>query len=164
MGLERSGKDDTNSRMYGKFAVSPERQACLETDGAVQGDKKSQPLFSLLHFSLGSVLYGFFFGCVFALVRIATGNLAYTVVMHLIFNAINVLLSYASFEHIPQWVIITFIILGGVGFILLGFTFFSKNRVKISENGGLRLHRLVTKEGYVTMMVCVAVMGMLLIV
>ena len=124
----------------------------------------SSIFFALLHFSLGSVLYGFFFGCVFALVRIATGNLTYTVVMHLIFNSVNVLLSYASFEHIPQWVIITFIILGGVGFILLGFTFFSKNRVKISENGGLRLHRLVTKEGYVTMMVCVAVMGMLLIV
>lgn len=37
----------------------------------------SSLFFAMLHFSLGSILYGFFYGCVFALIRIATGNMMY---------------------------------------------------------------------------------------
>ena len=131
----------------------------IETGAAVL---ISSIFFALLHFSLGSVLYGFFFGCVFALVRIATGNLIYTVVMHLIFNSVNVLLSYASLERIPEWVVVAFMIMGIVGFIILCMIFFRKNKVELAEKSSLKRYRLITKEGYVTMGICLAVMGMLL--
>lgn len=131
----------------------------IETGAAVL---ISSIFFALLHFSLGSVLYGFFFGCVFALVRTATGNLTYTVVMHLIFNSINVLLSYASPERIPEWVVGAFMIVGIVGFIVLCVIFFRKNRVELAEKSSLKRYQLITKEGYVTMGICFVVMGMLL--
>lgn len=132
----------------------------IETGAAVL---ISSIFFALLHFSLGSVLYGFFFGCIFALVRIATGNLTYTVIMHLIFNSINVLLSYVNFEHIPEWAVVAFMIAGIVGFVILLIVFFRKNRVELAEKSNLKRYRLITKEGYVTMGICFAVMGMLLI-
>ena len=132
----------------------------IETGAAVL---ISSIFFALLHFSLGSVLYGFFFGCVFALVRIATGNLTYTVVMHLIFNSVNVLLSYASPERIPEWAVAAFMIAGIIGFVILLIVFFRKNRVNLAEKSSLKRYRLITKEGYVTVGICLAVMGMLLI-
>lgn len=124
----------------------------------------SSIFFALLHFSLGSVLYGFFFGCIFALVRIATGNLTYTVVMHLIFNSVNVLLSYASPERIPEWTVAAFMIAGIVGSVILLIVFFRKNRVELAEKSSIKRYRLITKEGYVTMGICLAVMGMLLMI
>ena len=132
----------------------------IETGAAVL---ISSIFFALLHFSLGSVLYGFFFGCIFALVRIATGNLTYTVVMHLIFNSVNVLLSYASPERIPEWAVAAFMIAGIIGFVILLIVFFRKNRVNLAEKSSLKRYRLITKEGYVTVGICLAVMGMLLI-
>ena len=133
----------------------------IETGAAVL---ISSIFFALLHFSLGSVLYGFFFGCIFALVRIATGNLTYTVVMHLIFNSINVLLSYASPEWIPEWAVAAFMIAGIVGFVILLIAFFRKNRVELAEKSSLKRYQLITKEGFVTMGICHAVMGMLLMI
>ena len=133
----------------------------IETGAAVL---ISSIFFALLHFSLGSVLYGFFFGCVFALVRIATGNLTYTVFMHLIFNSVNVLLSYSSPEWISEWAVAAFMIAGIVGFVILLIVFFRKNRVELAEKSSLKRYRLITKEGYVTMGICVAIMGLLLII
>ena len=43
----------------------------------------SSLFFALLHFSFGSVMYGFFFGLLFAVIRLSTGNLVYTIIMHL---------------------------------------------------------------------------------
>ena len=57
----------------------------------------SSLFFALLHFSFGSVMYGFFFGLLFAVVRITTDNLIYTMIMHCLFNLINVLLSYLEY-------------------------------------------------------------------
>ena len=132
----------------------------IETGAAVL---LSSIFFALLHFSLGSVLYGFFFGCIFALVRIATGNLLYTVIMHLVFNSINVLLSYAFPERISEWVVVSFMILGLAGFIVICLAFFSKNRVAISGRSSLKRCRLITKEGYVTIGICLAAMAALII-
>ena len=132
----------------------------IETGAAVL---ISSIFFALLHFSLGSVLYGFFFGCVFALVRIATGNLTYTVIMHLIFNSINVLLSYASPEKMTEWAVVAYMIVGIVGFIVICLAFFTKNGVELAEKSSLKRYRLITKEGYVTMGICIVIMGMLLI-
>lgn len=121
----------------------------------------SSLFFGLLHFSLGSVLYGFFYGCVFALVRIATGNMVYSMAMHLIFNAINVAVSYAGMIMIPGWVVVIVLFVGIAGFVVLCICFFRKN-VVILHTGGYKKRQLVTKEGYVTMAVCLGVMGMLL--
>ena len=132
----------------------------IETGAAVLF---SNIFFALLHFSLGSVLYGFFFGYVFALVRIETGNLVYTVIMHLVFNAINVFLSYAFPEWIPEWAVVGFMILGLAGFIVICFVFFSKNRVAMSGKSSLKRYRLITKEGYVTIGICLAAMAALVI-
>lgn len=46
--------------------------------------------FALMHMSFPAILYAFFYGCIFGLVRIATGNLIYTVIMHICFNAWNI--------------------------------------------------------------------------
>lgn len=121
----------------------------------------SSMFFALLHFSLGSVLYGFFYGCVFALIRIATGNMVYSMVMHLIFNAINVAVSYAGMIMIPGWFLIGAFIVGVIGFIVLCIFFFKKNPVELHVSG-YKGRQLVTKEGYITMAVCLEVMGMLL--
>lgn len=121
----------------------------------------SSLFFALLHFSLGSVLYGFFYGCVFALIRIATGNMMYSMVMHLVFNAVNVAFAYMGAFQIPGWFLIGAFIVGVIGFIVLCIFFFKKNPVElhISEYKG---RQLVTKEGYITMTVCLCVTGMLL--
>jgi len=123
----------------------------------------SSLFFALLHFSLGSVLYGFFYGCVFALIRIATGNMVYSMAMHLIFNAINVAVSYAGMIMIPGWFLIGAFIIGIIGFIVLCIFFFKKNHVELQVSG-YKGRQLVTKEGYITMAVCLCVMGMLLMV
>lgn len=122
----------------------------------------SSLFFALLHFSLGSVLYGFFYGCVFALIRIATGNMVYSMVMHLIFNAINVAVSYAGMIMIPGWFLIGAFIVGVIGFIVLCIFFFKKNPVELHVSG-YKGRQLVTKEGYITMAVCVLVAIMLLV-
>jgi len=123
----------------------------------------SSLFFALLHFSLGSVLYGFFYGCVFVLIRIATGNMVYSMVMHLIFNAINVAVSYAGMIMIPGWFLIGAFIVCVIGFIVLSIFFFKKNPVELHVSG-YKGRQLVTKEGYITMAVCLCVTGMLLMV
>ena len=123
----------------------------------------SSLFFALLHFSLGSVLYGFFYGCVFALIRIATGNMVYSMAMHLIFNVINVAVSYAGMIMIPGWFLIGAFIVGVIGFIVLCIFFFKKNHVELQVSG-YKGRQLVTKEGYITMAMCLCVMEMLLMV
>lgn len=124
----------------------------------------SSLFFALLHFSLGSVMYGFFFGCVFALVRTATENLIYTTAMHMTFNTVNVLLSYADLSSIPVWADLVFMVMGIIGFLILCVVFFSKNKVDMAGKGRFKRYRLITKEGYVTIGVCLTVMGMLLMI
>ena len=123
--------------------------------------------FALLHFSLGSVLYGFFFGLIFALVRVATDNLINTICMHMAFNTINVLLSYVDMSHVPGVAIVTTMIALAIGFVIIAIIFFREKRIyeKCSYSGKMKDRKpwkLITKEGYVTMGICLAVMGMLL--
>lgn len=79
----------------------------------------SSMFFGLLHFSLGSVIYGFFFGYVFTLVRVITGNLAYTMLMHVTFNSLNVLLGYVNIGVALVWVVIAVMAACIVGFVIL---------------------------------------------
>ena len=120
----------------------------------------SSLFFALLHFSPGSVLYGFFFGCVFALVRLSTNNLLMTIVMHTTFNGINVLLSYANLERIPNWIITMSFLMGVVGFLIMFVWLLSRNPVLV-EKGKYKKRNLITKEGVISLLICLCVMSML---
>ena len=125
----------------------------------------SSLFFALLHFSFGSVMYGFFFGLLFAVVRITTDNLIYTMIMHCLFNLINVLLSYIQLGEVSGVVVVITFIIAIVLFIALVILFFKKNTIDIRESyseGKYKPWKLITKEGYITMAVCISVMGMLL--
>lgn len=125
----------------------------------------SSLFFALLHFSFGSVLYGFFFGLLFAIVRLATDNLSYTIVMHGLFNSINVLLSYMRIETISVWLVVWIFTLSIIGFVVLLILFIMKNSINLRTScseGKYKHWKLITKEGFITMAVCMTVMCMLL--
>ena len=121
--------------------------------------------FALLHFSFGSVMYGFFFGLLFAVVRLATDNLAYTMIMHCLFNMINVLLSYVRLGEIPTEVVVGIFVVAIIGFVMLIILFFIKNTIDTSisrSEGRYKPWKLITKEGYITMVVCIIIIGLLM--
>ena len=125
----------------------------------------SSLFFALLHFSFGSVMYGFFFGLLFAVIRLSTGNLVYTIIMHCLFNTINVLMSYMRLDEIPAVVVFIVFAVALLGFITLVMYFFSRNTIDTHmshSEGKYKPWKLITKEGYITLAVCVTVMGMLL--
>ena len=125
----------------------------------------SSLFFALLHFSFGSVMYGFFFGLLFAVIRLSTGNLVYTIIMHCLFNTINVLMSYMRLDKIPAVVVFIVFAVALFGFITLVMYFFSRNTIDTHmsrSEGKYKPWKLITKEGYITLAVCVTVMGMLL--
>lgn len=125
----------------------------------------SSMFFALLHFSFGSVMYGFFFGLLFAVIRLSTGNLVYTIIMHCLFNTINVLMSYMRLDEIPAVVVFIVFAVALFGFITLVMYFFSRNTIDTHmsrSEGKYKPWKLITKEGYITLAVCVTVMGMLL--
>ena len=115
----------------------------------------SSLFFALLYFSLGSILYGFFYGCLFALIRIATGNMTYSI------NAVNVMVAYMGIFLILGWIVALLLMAELAEFITLCILFFRKHPVELTGSGYKR-HELVTKEGYMTMAVCMAVTSMLL--
>ena len=99
----------------------------------------------------------------FAIVRLATDNLAYTIAMHWLFNSINVLLSYVRLGEIPTAVVVVIFVVAIIGFIVLIILFFIKNTIDTSiscSEGRYKVWKLITKEGYITMAVCITVMGM----
>lgn len=128
----------------------------------------SSLFFALLHFNPGSVLYGFLFGVIFALVKLSTENILYTMIMHFIFNGVNVLLSYVNLESVPTVAVVIFIVAITTIFIILlfglvkDFVQTSVNLPSMTNGKKYAMHRLITKEGYVTLAVCLTVMGMLL--
>ncbi len=125
----------------------------------------SSLFFALLHFSLGSVMYGFLFGVIFAWVYYVTDDIFYPIAMHMTFNTINVYLAYEDFGNVSAGIAIIIVILGAVGFIFLLYMFFNRNRpceIKIDSEGKSRVWSLVLREGYVTMGICVTIMGLLL--
>lgn len=127
----------------------------------------SSLFFALLHFSFGSVLYGFFFGLLFAVVRLVTDNLAYTMIMHCLFNSINVILSYMRIGEISTVAVVSFFILAITIFIVLFIFFFIKNTIntsKLPSKGKYKLWKLITKEGYITIAVCIFVIVMLWVI
>ena len=132
----------------------------LKVIGTMEAVFISSLFFALLHFSLGSVLYGFFFGCVFALVRLSTNNLLMTIIMHMTFNGMNVLLSYANLERIPNWIITMSFLMGVVGFLIMFVWLLSRNPVLV-EKGRYKKRNLITKEGVISILICLCVMSML---
>lgn len=130
----------------------------------------SSLFFALLHFSPGSILYGFLFGVIFALVRISTENILYTMCMHCAFNGVNVLLSYVNMDSVPKAVMIAVSVIMIIGFIISLIMMIRKiqqdgvNSVSMTNESKYAVYRLITKEGYITIVVCISVMEMLLIV
>lgn len=124
----------------------------------------SSIFFALLHFSLGSVLYGFLFGCLFAYVRIVTGNMLYSIIMHCAFNSVNVLLSYANIENVPVWTALLLLGIGLIGFVVLTVAFFKAHGTEMSMNrnkGKYKPYEMIAKEGYIAVGICVFVICML---
>ena len=121
----------------------------------------SSLFFGLLHLSLGSVMYGFFFGCVFALIRVITGNIAYTMLMHVTFNSLNVLLEYVNIGAVPIWVVLAVMLVCIVGFVALMKKLLHETSIHV-EKKRHKIRHLMTREGYVAVGICVVIMGMLL--
>ncbi|WP_346998567.1 VirB6/TrbL-like conjugal transfer protein, CD1112 family [Coprococcus eutactus] len=110
---------------------------------------------------VGSVMYGFMYGCIFALVRVATGNLIYSVAMHGVFNMVNVAMAYIGITMVPGWIVLLAFSVGLAGFIILLIVFFKKNPVSLSKSSFKR-RQLITREGYITLIICLCVTVMLL--
>ena len=85
----------------------------------------------------------------------------YSMAMHLVFNAVNVAVAYMGAFLIPGWIVVLMFVAGLAGFVTLCILFFRKYPVKLTGSGYKR-HELMTKEGYMTMAVCMAVTSMLL--
>lgn len=130
----------------------------------------SSLFFALLHFSMGSVIYGFLFGVIFAVVRLETDNILYTMMMHCIFNGVNVLLSYVNMESVPSAAVIVTAILLTIIFVVMLIWPVRKNMQvgvnlpSMTNDEKYAMSRLITKEGYITTAVCLVVMIMLLII
>lgn len=75
----------------------------------------------------------------------------------------DVAVSYAGMIMIPGWFLIGAFVVGVIGFIVLCIFFFKKNPVELQVSG-YKGRQLVTKEGYITMAVCLCVTGMLLMI
>ena len=88
--------------------------------------------------------------------------------MHFLFNGVNVLLSYVNLESVPTVAVVIFIVAITTIFIILlfglvkDFVQTSVNLPSMTNGRKYAMHRLITKEGYVTLAVCLTVMGMLL--
>ena len=96
----------------------------------------------------------------------ATDNLVYTMIMHLLFNTINVLLSYMERTEISVAVILAVFVVAIILFIALVVLFFRKSVIEMHGSrfeGKYKPWKAITKEGYVTIAVCLTVMGMLLL-
>lgn len=83
-----------------------------------------------------------------------------TIVMHTTFNGINVLLSYANLERIPNWIITMSFLMGVVGFLIMFVWLLSRNPVLV-EKGRYKKRNLITKEGVISLLICLCVMSML---
>ena len=133
----------------------------LRIAGTLNAVFVSSLFFALLHFSPGSVLYGFFFGCVFAFVRLSTENLLMPIAMHMTFNGINVGLSFVNLLSIPNWIITMSFLVGIVGFLILFVWLLFRNPVVV-EKGRYRKRNLITKEGVISICICLCIMCMLI--
>jgi hypothetical protein len=88
-------------------------------------------------------------------------------IMHCLFNTINVLLSYVRLGEIPTIAVVGIFVVAIIGFIVLIILFFIKNTIDTSISRSecrYKAWKLITKEGYITMAVCITVMGMLLMI
>lgn len=87
--------------------------------------------------------------------------------MHLTFNAVNVVLSYANIDSVPVWVVLVVVILGAMGFIFLVLKFFRINPYSFRKKADMsksQMKKMITREGYVSVSICFVVMGMLVMI
>lgn len=113
LGIAISGESSTNidisanmGVLFLTLAVLPSIVEEIAYRGLIQGAyMRESALYSILfsalafafiHFSINAMMYAFFYGCIFGLVRVLTNNLAYTIIMHMGFNIINIGLLYIN--------------------------------------------------------------------
>lgn len=97
-------------------------------------------------------------------VRIATGNIFYSMIMHCAFNTVNVLFSYADIGNIPIWIALLVLGIALIGFVVLTVAFFKAHGTEMSINqnkGKYKPYEMITKEGYIAVGICVSVICML---
>lgn len=113
LGISIVGKSNMNIDISMNFgilfltlAVLPSLAEEIAYRGLIQGAYMKESLlysvlfsalaFAFIHFSINAMMYAFFYGCIFGLVRVLTNNLAYTIIMHMGFNIINIGLLYIN--------------------------------------------------------------------
>ncbi len=109
--------------------------------------------FAVIHTNISAVLYAFFYGCLFALIRIVTSNLAYTMIMHSVFNIINVCLYYCKgFNLSDKWIIALGVLTGLLFCIILG-CFIHYNNIRFTECKR-PVKDFITYEGVIALGIC----------
>lgn len=114
--------------------------------------------FAVIHSNISAALYAFFYGCLFAIIRIATENLIYTMIMHVSFNLLNVCLAYlgTDISLSSGWMIALSVFISLIFFIILGCFLYHNN---ISFNESKRpIKSIITTEGVVALGICFFIM------
>lgn len=113
----------------------------------------SSVYFAVIHTNISAVLYAFFYGCLFALIRIVTSNLAYTMIMHSVFNITNVCLYYyKGFSLSDKWMIALGVLTGLLFCIILG-CFIHYNNIRFTERKR-PVKDFITYEGVIALGIC----------
>lgn len=122
--------------------------------------------FALMHFSLSAMMYAFLYGCLFALVRIFTGNMIYSICMHLFFNLINIGSLYVNINtnglrHISNvnataYVMLAIVILSSVICGILIILLRRSSEVSL-ENKTCSAKDFISKENIIAYMICLVI-------
>lgn len=109
-------------------------------------------------------MYAFFYGCIFGIVRIVTGNLIYTIIMHICFNAWNVVVLYIKDEGIVQsdgeaWIVAVWIAVVVLSMLVCGILirFLCRtNNVRLAKEGN-SAGEFISKEGLIAFAICICI-------
>lgn len=128
-------------------------QGIIMEESALYSVLISALFFAVTHFSVPAMMYAFFFGCIFALVRIITDNLLYTITMHAMFNIINICFAYMNEISLSVLAKVAFLVLGGIAFLVTMVMLFYINDISFKESRK-SVRDFINKEGCAAIMIC----------